>query len=133
MSVRTAHDPPVQHVRQTNIVGVMRRTRNLQWSIDARHPMVQQGVLIVWPPSRTSHVVNFDLHHLFDAIDDARHANLFLFRRRRAWLRLWLLWHLRSPISDCGVRSPTVREGNLDFRGPLLGQEPSLTVGLLTR
>src|SRR6266566_2763257 len=75
----------------------MRRTGNFQRTIDARHTMIKQGMLIVWPPSRTSHVVNFDLHRLLDAIDDARHADLFLFRRRRARLCLWLLWHLRSP------------------------------------
>jgi hypothetical protein len=101
MSVRAPNHASIQHVGQADVVGVIRRTRNLQRSIDARHPMIEQGVLIVWPPSRTSHVVNFDLYHLFDAIDDARHANLFLFRRRRAWLRLWLLWHLRSPNINC--------------------------------
>src|SRR5438105_8918096 len=97
MRIGTTPHVPIQHVRQTNIVGVMRRAGNFQRTIDARHTMIDQRMLIVWSPSRTSHVVNFDFHHLFDAIDDARHTNLFLFRRRRAWLRLWLLWHLRSP------------------------------------
>src|SRR6266852_8014162 len=61
--------------------------------------MIQKRVLVVRSPSRTGNIIDFNLDHLFDPVDYARHANLFLLRRRWRWLRLcWLLlWHSLSP------------------------------------
>src|SRR5215471_9727354 len=68
--------------------------------------MIEQGVLIIWPPTRAAHIIDLDFDHLLDAVDDARNAHLFLLWRRR-WTRLclWLLWHLRSPFTVSEARS----------------------------
>src|ERR1043166_612846 len=56
--------------------------------------MIEQSMFVMWSPPRAGDVIDFDLPHLLDAVDGARHADLLLFRRRR-WARLclWLLWH----------------------------------------
>jgi hypothetical protein len=40
--------------------------------------VIEQRVLVVWSPAWSSICVDFDLDHLLDAVDDARHADLLL-------------------------------------------------------
>jgi hypothetical protein len=54
--------------------------------------MIKNRVFVVGSPTRTGDVIDFDLDHLLDAVDDARDAHL-LFRHGRG-TGLWLLWHL---------------------------------------
>jgi len=61
-----------------NVVGVLRRTRNLQRS-STRVIRWFSRVCLSLAPIRTSHVINFDLYHLFDAIATRGTLNLFLF------------------------------------------------------
>src|SRR6185369_11773017 len=58
--------------------------------------MIKKCVLVVWSPNRAGDIIDFDLYHLLDAVDDARHAHLLFWYGR--WTSLWLLWHLRSPL-----------------------------------
>src|SRR5881394_228369 len=113
--MRAAQHAAVEHVRQTHVVGVFRRTRNLEWSIDARVAMIENRVLIIWSPPGTGNVIDFDLDRLFDAVDDARDAHLLFWYRR--WTRLWLLWHSALHVSLLPVGDGIELSPDSSFRG----------------
>ena len=51
-------------------------------------------MFVVGSPTWTGIVVDFDLDHLFDAVNNAWHADLLF--RFGSWLCLWLLLHVFS-------------------------------------
>ena len=72
----------VKHAGQALIVRVFRDARGFEWTINTRHAVVEQFVFVVWTPAWSSVRVDFNLDHLFDAVNDARNADL-LFRLGR--------------------------------------------------
>src|SRR6185437_1636379 len=74
--VRAAKHARVKHSGQPLIVSVFRNTSRFQWSINTGDAVIEQLVFVVWSPAWAGVLVDFNLDHLLDAVDDARHADL---------------------------------------------------------
>jgi hypothetical protein len=74
--VRATKNACIEHAGQALVIRVTSHAGSFQWTIDARVAMIEQRVLVVWSPAWAGVCVDFDLDHLLDAVDDARHADL---------------------------------------------------------
>ena len=72
---RTQH-AAIEHSRQTHVRCVTRRAGNFERSVNARQAMIEQRVLIIRPPSRPTIIVNLNLDHRLNTVDDLRNSNL---------------------------------------------------------